>query len=88
MTPAHVPGLAELQGRKAAAVLEAHVVLQYAAVAPAAMPVEDAVRRAKHLLLRHVLPAPAPRVWVGHRRDDDGTEWLELPGVAAVRLVP
>lgn len=60
MTPDHVPGLAELQGRRAAAVHQAHTLLQYAAVAPAAMPPEDAVRAARKLLLQDVLP---PRPW-------------------------
>lgn len=85
MTPAHVPGLAELQGRKAAAVHQAHTLLQYAAVAPAAMPPEDAVRAARKLLLQHLVPPPAPRVWV-QRYDTPDAEWLELPGVMAVRL--
>lgn len=56
MTPDHVPGLAELQGRRAAAVHQAHTLLQYAAVAPNAMPPELAVRRAVQLLRGQVAP--------------------------------
>lgn len=85
MTPADVPGLAEAQGRKHAAVHHAHTLLQYAAVAPAAMPPEAAVKRAAHLLVQHLVRQPAPRAWVVCMRDDQGVEWLELPGVGAVR---
>lgn len=88
VTPAHVPGLAELQGRRLAAVHQAHRLLQYAAVAPAAMPPEDAVRTARKLLLQHLVAPPAQRSWVVQVHDDLGVEWLELPGVGAVRWDP
>lgn len=32
-----------------------------------------------------LLRQPAPRAWVVCMRDDQGVEWLELPGVGAVR---
>lgn len=82
VTPAHVPGLAELQGRRLAAVHQAHRLLQWAAVAPAAMPPEAAVRRAVQLLREP--RATTVRVWVGRRVDEQGVEWLVLPGAEPV----
>jgi len=54
--PTDVPGLAEVQGRRLAAVHQAHRLLQWAAVAPNAMPPEAAVRRAAQLLRGQVAP--------------------------------
>lgn len=51
-----MPGLAEVQGRRLAAVHQAHRLLQWAAVAPNAMPPEAAVRRAAQLLRGQVAP--------------------------------
>lgn len=88
MTPTDVPGLAEVQGRRLANVLHAHRLLQWAAVAPNAMPPDAAVKRAVELIVGHLRRPSPPRVWVGQRRDDDGVEWLELPGVESVRWTP
>lgn len=67
MTPDHVPGLAELQGRKLAAVHHAHRLLQWAAVAPTVLDPVVAVERARKLLLQDVLP-PRPAVSIPHLR--------------------
>lgn len=50
MTPTHVPGLAEAQGRKAAALHRAHRLLQHAAVAPGVIHPDDAVAHAVRIL--------------------------------------